>query len=120
MAFKDNWPLHLTAALTGDGASYQLAQDFWSEELFNYRSIVRFHFMKLVWVYFLCSLTQIALPLLIFSIPVTLYQNGGSDWTWALIGVGFGTVVTWPFFVIFAFLEWVALKRKARKELESG
>lgn len=119
MAFKDNWPLHLTAALTGDGASDQLAQDFWSEELFNYKSMVRFHLLKLVWVYFLCTLAQIALPVLIFSIPVTLYQNGGSDWTWALIGVGFGPVVCWPFLVIVAIATWVDLKRKARKELES-
>ncbi|MFY2565486.1 hypothetical protein [Achromobacter ruhlandii] len=119
MAFKDNWPLHLTAALTGDGASDQLAQDFWSEELFNYKSMVRFHLLKLVWVYLLCSLTQVALPGLIFLIPVTFYQNGGSDWTWTLIAISFGAVGNWLFLVLVAIAIWADLKRKARKDLEA-
>ncbi|WZB75871.1 hypothetical protein WJ972_07295 [Achromobacter insuavis] len=120
MAFKDNRPLHLTALLRGDGGDIELAQDFWSEELFSYKSLVRYHLLKLVWVNFVGSFFQITLPLLIIAIPMTLYDNGGSDWAWALVYVGGFSVLSWLFLVIVAIATWVELKRKAKKELESG
>lgn len=119
MAFKDNWPLHLIALLRGDGGDIELAQDFWSEELFNYKSMVRYHLLKLVWVNLVSSFFQITLPLLIIAIPMTLYDNGGSDWAWALIYVGGLTVLSWLFLIIVAIATWVELKHKARKELEA-
>lgn len=111
MAFKDNWPVHLTAALTGDGFSNKLAQDFWSEDLFNPGVMVRCHWLKLVWVFCVSGLAQVTLPSVIVMIPITLYKNGGSDWTWASIAVVAGTAIAWLFAVVVSATVWMDQKR---------
>ncbi|WP_131728456.1 hypothetical protein [Achromobacter xylosoxidans] len=119
MAFKDNWPLHLTAVFAGDGLDDKLAQDFWSEELFNYKSMVRHHWLKLVWVYCVSALVQITLPVSVVTIPIALYKNDGFDWGWTLMVLGIATVAAWLFAVIVAIATWVELNRDARKELDA-
>lgn len=119
MAFKDNWPLHLTIALTGDWLDDKLAQDFWPAELFNYKSMVRYHLLKLVWVYSVSVLVQITLPVSVVMMLAERYHDDSFDWGWVLMALGIVTALAWPFAVIIAIATWVDLKRKAKMELES-
>ena len=119
MAFKNNWPLHITASLNGEMFSDELAQDFWAEDLFNPNSMVRWHWLKLVWVYCVSALFQLTLFLLIFVMPIALYRSGGSDWAGRLILIGAGTVFFWLLSLINATATWIGLKRRAKKETES-
>lgn len=111
MAFKDNWPLHLTAALSADGFSHKLAQDFWAEDLFNSKAMVRYHWLKLVWVFCVSVLAQLTLLSILVVIPITLYKNGGSDWMWAFMAVVGGTVIFWILAITIATAVWLDLKR---------
>lgn len=118
MSFKKNWPNHLTAVLTADGFSHRLAQDFWPEELFNPKVTVRCHWLKLIWVFGISGLVQLALPSALLAVVITWYQNGGANWTWTLMLLGgvvaFAVVMT----LVLSLGVWLDLKRHAREPVQ--
>ena len=95
MAYKDNWMQHLMASFTGEGGSNKLAQDFWSESLFNPKILVKYHWLKLVWVYCISGITQVTMPTALAMIPITIYKDGGTDWTYALVAIVGVTAISW-------------------------
>ena len=116
MAYKDNWMNHLLAPFTGEGASNKLAQDFWAENLFNRQKLVKFHWLKLVWVYMVSVVAQVTLSGTLLMIPITLYKNGGADWTYALIAVTGATLILWVVAIIFASATWLDIRKKSIEE----
>jgi hypothetical protein len=115
MAFKDTWTAHLTAGFSGDGLSNKLAQDFWSEDLFNPKAMVSYHWLKLVWVYCVSGFMQVTVIAILIGIASTLYHNGGSDWTWAWIIIAGATVFAWALGIVVASAAWLDLKRHAHQ-----
>jgi hypothetical protein len=116
MAFKDNWPNQLTAVFSADGFSHKLAQDFWCEELFNPECMVRFHWLKLLWVFCVSALVQLTLLTAIVAVPITFYRNGGSDWTLPVIVVLSATAVGLAMAVAISTAVWLDLKRHALRK----
>ncbi len=115
MALAKNWPIHLTAALTADGFNHKLAQDFWSEDLFNPKVMVPWHWLKLVWVFCVSGFMQLTLISILVGVPINLYQTGGSTWTWTLMVIGAVTVIAWAMAIVIASAVWLDLKRHARQ-----
>lgn len=111
MAYRDNWLRHFFACLTGEGGSKVLARDFCSEDLWEPNKLVRWRWLKLVWVYSLSVLTQITLLLLVLAAVISLFRPVPLRW-W-LIGVGGVSAVSWVFAVLFATAEWIDLRRKS-------
>jgi hypothetical protein len=114
MAFKDTWAIHLTAGFSGNGLNNKLAQDFWSEDLFNPKAMVPCHWLKLVWVYGVSGMAQVTLIAILIGLASTLYHNGGSDWTWTFIVIAGATAFAWALAIIVASATWLDLKRHAR------
>lgn len=115
MAFKQNWSTHLTAVLTADGFNHRLAQDFWAEDLFNPKHMVRHHWIKLVWVFGLSGLIQLSAITALVAIPINFFRNGGADWSWPLIVIAAVTVIAVAMAVFIASAVWLDLRRQARQ-----
>ena len=116
MAYKDNWMNHLLAAFTGEGFNNKLAQDFWSEDLFNPKAKIKYHWFKLVWVYSASVIAQLTLTGTLLMIPITFYKNGGADWTYALIAVVGATLIFWILAIIFATATWLDILSKTESK----
>ncbi len=100
------------APFIGEGGSNELAQDFWTENLFDPKMMVAHHWLKLLWVYCVSGITQLTLTSVLLMIPITLYKNGGSDWTYAFIAIAGATLISWFLAIIFATVAWLDIKSK--------
>ena len=116
MALKGNWLSHLTAVLSADAFSHELAQDFWTESLFNPRTKIRNRWAKLLWVFSLSGFLHLTVITVALAIPITLYRNGGTDWTWSLIVIGAVAVFAQATAAVVASAVWLDLKRHEGSE----
>lgn len=114
MSFSNNWPAHLTAALSADVFSHRLAQDFWPEKLFDPTRRVNWHWVKLFWVFFASALAQLTLIGAVIAIGIDLYKTGGTQWKWSLYLIGgitaFGVVMA----MIISTAVWIDIRRHQR------
>lgn len=110
--FVDIFFDHLLANLFGNGYHNTLAQDFWAEPLFHPATVVRFHWVKLVWVYWMSTLTQVTVPLALVGAAIALF----TDRAWALtaILVAIPTVLAFAFCPLVAALTMFDLRRARR------
>lgn len=78
--------------------------------------MVNYHWLKLIWVYCLNGLAQLTLTSALLMIPITLYKDGGADWTYALIAVERVTLFSWLMAIIFATATWLDMKKNFERE----
>ena len=96
MSYRDNFWRHMKAGIPVAGFDDRLARDFWtgSEDLWDPTSRIRNRWLKLCFVYFVCVLAQITLPLSLVGLVIVPLRHGEWFWYWIALGVatGFGTV----------------------------
>ena len=119
MAYRDNWLRHLLAPMTGEGLSNTLARDFWShEDLWSAAHVVRYRWVKLVWVYGVSAVAQMTLPLLVAVAIINVFKSVPFEW-W-LICVGGGTAFAMALAVLFATTSWIDVGRQSKRSGRNG
>lgn len=108
MSYRKNWLNHFFAVLYGKGLSKELAQDFWSSEnLWCAKELVRWRWVKLLWVYWLSSLAQLVLPLVVIGLAYKVFSSAA-----LILGIGFGLVASVFCAFFAATIDFFVLSRK--------
>jgi hypothetical protein len=115
MSFDQNWVNHLMASFCGDTFNTRLAQDFWSEELFDPSHMVSRHWLKLFWVFSVSGFFQLIMMSIIIAVPLNLYQTGGATWAWTFILIGATTLCSFAMALMAATGYWLKLKALFRR-----
>lgn len=114
MSYRENWPKHLLAPLTGSGFSNALARDFWTvrENLWNPDQVVAKRWLKFLWVYAMSAIAQITIPGVIVAAIVNVFKEVPLRWWFICIGGGsaFGLVLA----VLIASATYIDINRRAR------
>lgn len=113
MSYRDNWPRHLLAPLTGNGLSNSLARDFWTrEDLWDPRAAVTKRWLKLLWVYLMSVITQVTIPCAFIAMIVSMFKEVPLRW-W-LIGIGGPSAFAIVLAVLVATATCIDINRRAR------
>jgi len=109
-----NWLRHSLALLTGESASRELTREFWpKEDLWSASSLIRFHVVKLIWVYAASIIVQSTLPLLVIGLIIVAI--GRSSWFWLGVSIGIAAALGLALAVLIAFATYVRIGDKARR-----
>jgi len=119
MSYKKNWLRHFFAGLAADG-SKELDRDFWSnEDIWNPFTSVRYRWLKLIWVCFASTVTQIVFPGLVMLILSSFFMRSLSIEFVILFTGGLAIFGTFLFFLIQVIVYNIALYRM-KWSLKSG
>jgi hypothetical protein len=110
---------HFFSGLTGNAFSRKLGRDLWrSEDLWSATPPVKNRWLKLVWVYLLCTLYQLVLPAACLGLIYGLIKGGIFERV--LLAAGFATVCGVVITLASSTFECFVMSREAQKSKATG